>query len=106
VNGPALPVPKENFFGDVAFLIRAFGQAVLVLLSASDIEKQRQNLHYDAVGILAGIDEVSGFSQVIWVLAVHARAVFQSDIGALSVQAVRINDFKKVAHQFRNAQFR
>ena len=103
---PALPVPEENFLGDVTFSLRVFGQVVLMLLGTSDIEKQWQNLNYDTVGIFAGFDEVSGFCQVLWVLAVHARAVFQSGIRTLSVQAVRINDFKKVAHKLRDAQFR
>ena len=77
-------------------------QMVLMLLCTPDVIRQRQHFHNDFIPVLPAVNKGSCFFQMSGICAVKPRAILFSNINALFVQAVRVDDFKQMLHKLCN----
>ena len=80
----------------VAAVFRVPLQMVLMLLCTPDVIRQRQHFHNDFIPVLPAVNKGSCFFQMSGICAVKPRAILFSNINALFVQAVRVDDFKQM----------
>lgn len=86
----------------VAAVFRVPLQMVLMLLCTPDVIRQRQHFHNDFIPVLPAVNKGSCFFQMSGICAVKPRAILFSNINALFVQAVRVDDFKQMLHKLCN----
>lgn len=70
------------------------------LLSAPDIICQRQHFQHDLVPVLPAVYKSSCFFQMSGICTIQSCPVLFSNVHALFVQAVGVDDLKQVCHQF------
>ena len=81
-----------------AILGKAF-QMVLMFLGTADMICQRQDLHNDLISVFPAGDKGFCFLEMLCGSAVQAGPVFLSDIDALLVETVRVDDLKQMCHE-------
>ena len=90
----------QEFFGQMTDVVWASSQSILMYFIAAQVVGEGEHLKHDHCRIETLRDPVGCLHEMIGVQTVDPSSVFLADIIALSIQAIGINDFKKVSHQF------
>ena len=90
----------QEFFGQMADVFWTSSQPILMCFIAPQVVGEGAHLKHDLCRVGTLIDPVGCLLQMIGVQTVDPCSVFFADIIALLIQAIGINDLKKVSHQF------
>ncbi len=90
----------QEFFGQMTDLVRASSQPILMCFTTAQVVAERAYLKHDLCRVGTLLDPVGCLLEMIGVQTVDPSSVFLADIIALLIQAIGINDLKKVSHQF------
>lgn len=89
----------EQCLRDVAVIVRASREPVLMLVRAPDVVRERTHLDRDSVRVAATVDKRARGFQMARVCTIDAGPILFTDILALAIDAIRVDDFEQVVYQ-------